>query len=154
MWNNAIISWFLQQAGIIPLEFGRVGGPYCMDAVGWANGEFAVQIHDLLLGWIADGTPEKAFLYQDFPLQLGMQFSVSCFAALGSHYASLPEPGVLVPDEEESWHTVHRPREIGQPNFIVGNSLVSHYTFFPQQAAVNATDILARYRALADKETN
>lgn len=154
MWNNSIISWFAQQAGIIPVEFGTVGGPYCMDPMGWANGEFAVKIHDLLLGWIADGTPEKAYLYQDFPLQLGMQFSVSCFATLGTHYAGLPKPGVLEPDEEESWHTIHEPRRIGQPNMIVGNSLVSHFSFFPQQPQLNASDVLARYRALAEKETN
>lgn len=159
MWNNAIVSWFLQQAGIIPAagtetngyRWPRVGGPYCMDSVGWADGQFAVELHRLLLDHIAAGTVDKLFLYQDFPLQLGLQFSVSTFAALGSMYAGLPEPGVLVPYEEESWHTIHQPRKIGQPNMIVGNALVSHYTFFPQGPIVRATDTLARYRALAEQ---
>lgn len=151
MWNNSIISWFLQQAGIIPESYGKVGGPYCMDPIGWADGRFAVRIHQLLLDHIEAGTPDRVYLYQDFPLQLGMQFSVSCFAALGSMYAALPAgPGVLEPDEEESWHTIHEPRRIGQPNMIVGNSLVSHLTFFPQQSAVFATDIPDRYRKLSE----
>lgn len=151
IWNNSVVSWFLQQAGIIPAEYGRVGGPYCMDWMGWASGAFAIKIHNLLLGHIADGTTEQVYLYQDFPLKVGMQFSVSCFAARGAHYASLPQPGVLEPDEEESWHTVHEPRRIQQPNMIVGNALVSHYTFFPQRSAVLETDILDHYRTLSEK---
>lgn len=151
MWNNSIVSWFLQKAGRIPLEFGEVNGPYCMDPQGWANGHFAVNIHNLLLQHLEENTVPDLYLYQDFPLQIGMQFSVSCFAALGSHYASLPEPGVLQPYEEESWHTVHRPKAIGQPNMLVGNALVSHYTFFPQRAIVTQTDILDRYRKYAEK---
>lgn len=151
IWNNAIVSWYLQQCGAIPREFGEVGGPFCMDPMGWANGQFAVKIHELLLSHIEAGTVEQLYMYQDFPLQLGQQFSVSCFASLGSMYAGLPKPGVLEPDEEEHFHTVHQPSVTGQPNILIGNSLVSHYTFFPQQPIVNATDILDRYRALADK---
>jgi hypothetical protein len=151
MWNNSIVSWFMQQAGIIPKEFGEVRQMYCMDSMGWANGAFAVKIHNLLLDWIEAGEAERAYLYQDFPIPPGTQYSVSCFASLGSHYARLRQPGVLVPDEEESWHTVHRPKAINQPNMLVGNALVSHYTFGPQRAAVLGTDILDRYRAIAEK---
>lgn len=172
MWNNSIISWYAQQAGVIPAagtETGvrenhtqgnthwytwpQVGGPYCMDAVGWADGRFAVALHRLLLDRVAAGAAEELFLYQDYQLPLNMQFSVSVFASLGSMYADLPEPGVLVPYEEEHWHTVAQPAAIGQPNSIVGDALVSHYTFFPQGPIVRQTDILERYRALATKET-
>ncbi len=173
MWNNSIISWFAQQSGIIP-EAGtdtagyiwpKVGGPYCMDGVGWADGRFAVEIHRLLLDALEEFAPqtetltsfglpdpmERFFFYQDFPVQLGTQFSVSTFASLGRMYADLPQPGVLVPDEEEHWHTVHQPRVLGQPNVIVGDALVSHFTFNPQRRIVLASNTLDRYRALADK---
>jgi len=179
MWNNSIISWYAQQAGVIPAAgtemvyrgpidysaggsssikteaytWPQVGGPYCMDAVGWADGRFAVALHRLLLAKVEAGAAEDLFLYQDYQLPLNMQFSVSVFASLGSMYADLPEPGVLVPYEEEHWHTVAQPAAIGQPNSIVGDALVSHYTFFPQGPIVRQTDILERYRALATKET-
>lgn len=150
IWNNAICSFFAQQCGVIPKEWGDVQ-PYCMDSVGWANGEFAVRIHRLLLEHIQAGTVAELFLYQDFSVRLGEQFSVSCFASAGADYAALPDgPGVLVPDEEESWHTIHRPRALGQPNVIIGNALVSHYTFYPQRGVVSPTDVLDRYRALAE----
>lgn len=153
MWNNAIITYFLQNAGIVPKEWGEAK-MYCMDPVGWADGQFAVKMHDMLLTAVESGDPaqiEKLFLYHDMQLPVGMQFSVSTFASLGSMYAGLAQPGVLVPDEEESWHTIHQPRKIGQPNVVHGNALVSHYTFFPQKAIVEASDTLARYRALAQK---
>jgi hypothetical protein len=156
MWNNSIVSWFLQKAGVIPegqLDSGEfwptVGGPYCMDPVGWANGQFAVQMHRFLLEHIEAGTTDKCLLYQDYQVQLGQQFSVSVFTSLGSMYADLQQPGVLVPSEEESWHTIHQPTRIGQPNTLVGDALVSHYTFFPQGPIVRSTDILDHYRRIA-----
>jgi hypothetical protein len=168
MWNNSIISWYAQQAGVIPAAgtkrgggneeldyiWPQVGGPYCMDAVGWADGRFAVALHRLLLDRVEAGAAEELFLYQDYQLPTGMQFSVSVFTSLGSMYADLPDgPGVLVPYEEEHWHTVAQPTKIGQPNSIVGDALVSHYTFFPQGPIVRATNVLERYAALAKKET-
>lgn len=153
MWNNSIVSWYLQQAGVIPYEFGVVKERFCMDATGWADGEFAVKIHRLLLERVQAGAADSLYLYQDMPLNLGEQFSVSAFASLGEDYANLPEPGVLEPDEEEHWHTVHQPRVIGAPNIIVGNALVSHFTFMPQRRIVLATDVLDRYRELAGKLT-
>lgn len=150
IWNNALSTYFLQSGGVVPMEWGQVSA-YCMDPVGWANGPFAVKMHEKLIGHIEAGTVEDCYLYQDFPLKLGDQFSVSCFASAGRDYAALPQPGVLIPDEEEHWHTVHRPRVTGQPNILVGNALVSHWSFFPQKPFLNTSGLLERYRDLADK---
>lgn len=156
IFNNAICSHFLQACGKIPLEWGKVG-MYCMNPTGWANGPFAVKLHELLLDHIERGAVEDLYMYQDFPIQNpengsnGMQFSVSCFASLGSMYAGLDKPGVLVPDEEENWHTVHQPKVIGAPNILRGNAVVSHWSFNPQHAFLSITDLLDRYRDLADK---
>lgn len=169
MWNNAIISWFLQQGGVIPAAgehtpagridgldgyvWPRVGELYCMDPVGWADGRFAVAMHRWLLHHVRHDQADALFLYQDYELPLGRQFSVSTFASSGQLYAGLPRPGVLVPDEEESWHTIHQPKALGEPNVIVGDALVSHYTFFPQGPVVRSTDVLDQYRQLADDVT-
>lgn len=150
IWNNAICSHFLQACGKVPTEWGPVS-LFCMDSNGWANGAFAVKMHELLLSHIEAGTVEGLYLYQDFSLQPGTQFSVSCFASRGEDYAALPKPGVLVPDEEESWHTIHQPLATGRPNIIRGNVIVSHYSFFTQHPFLNETDLLDRYRELADK---
>lgn len=149
--NNAICSYFLQACEKIPREWGEVG-MYCMDPVGWANGPFAVKLHELLLDHIEAGTVEDLYLHHDFQLPPGTQFSVSCFASLGSMYASLEAgPGILVPDEEESWHTIHRPLATGASNVVRADAIVSHLSFFTQHAFLNPTNILDRYRELADK---
>jgi hypothetical protein len=150
--NNAVCSYFLQANGKIPHEWGTVG-MYCMDPVGWANGDFAIKLHRMTLEHIGDDSVDQLYLYQDYALPLGEQFSVSCFASLGSVYAGLAEPGVLVPDEEESWLTMVEPRRLNQPNVIVGNALVSHYTFFTQHRLIKPTDILEQYRKQAERLT-
>ena len=148
--NNAICSHFLQLCGKIPMEWGEVKA-YCMDPTGWANGPFAVRLHELLLDHIERGDVESLYLYQDFPLAPGTQFSVSCFASRGEDYAALPRPGVLVPDEEESWHTVHQPLATGRPNILRGDAIVSHWSFFPQKPFLDTSGILDRYREIAEK---
>ena len=151
--NNAICSWYLQKHGRIPTDIGEVEAPFCMSPVGWASGDFAIKLHNIVLGHIDAGSMDKLELYQDVPLAPGTQFSVSCFASLGSLYAGLETPGVLVPDEEESFHTVAEPVRIGVPNIIAGNAYVVHLSFFPQRGLLLLTDILDRYRQLS-KEIN
>ena len=153
MWNNAITSWYSQKLGIIPEEFGIVQSPFCMDPVGWGDGDFAVKIHRLLLDWIEAGTPERAYHYQNFPLAPRQQFSVSCHVIDGADFMTLNPPGVLDYPEEEHWITVHRPEVVKKDNVIVGDALVSHYTFYPQGATVRATNILDRYRKIASSLT-
>jgi len=146
--NNAICSHFLQRDGRIPLEWGEVR-LYCMDRKGWSSGKFAVQLHELLLSHIDNGTVDSLYGHTDWQLPMGEQFSVSCFASRGSMYAALDPPGVIQPDqiiEEESWHTEIAPRTLGVPNKIISNAVVSHYSFFTQHPFLSGTDILERYR--------
>lgn len=152
VWHNAVCSYYLQQLGKIPREFGVVKDAYCMDPVGWADGEFARKIHELLLGHIEAGTVEELFLHHDIQLPMGLQFSVSCFAALSDAYRAMKPMGHLDYYEEEAWHTIHRPPKIGHPNMITGNALVAHLSFLHHTHYIRReTDILPRYRALAEK---
>jgi hypothetical protein len=157
-WNNAIVSHFAQQYGKIPRDWGTVG-MYCMDPIGWANGQFGIRIHNLLLEKIEQGRVGDLYLYQDVPLPPATQFSVSCFATAGSDYAILQPPGFLGYSndaygwaEEENFHTIEWPRRTGKVNMLIGNALVSHYTFGPQRQEILATDILDRYRAIAEAQ--
>lgn len=151
IWNNAICSYFLQKHGKLPLTWGEVKQAYCMDSVGWGNGYFAVGIHNFLLEKIRNNNVESVYLYQDIPLAPRQQFSVSCFAVDGKDYCELSPPGVLDFPEEEAFHTIHRPQKVGKTNFIVGNALVSHFSFYPQHSVLNPTDVLDQYRVIAEK---
>jgi hypothetical protein len=149
--NNAICTHFLQRDGKVPLGWGEVD-LFCMDTNGWANGQFAIQLHEWFLAHLDSGTVESLFSHHDYQLPMGEQFSVSCFASRGSMYAELEPPGVLMPDriiEEESWHTEIAPRYKKVPNKIIGNAFVSHFTFFTQHPFFEGTDILDRYAIIA-----
>lgn len=151
IWHNAVCSYYSQQFGIIPESYGKVNSPYCMDPIGWANPSFAESIHRLLLGHIKAGTVDQLFWHHDIQLELGNQFSVSCFAAESDIYRELESPGYITHEEEEHWHTVMRPWQLKRPNTIVGNALVSHLSFFPHTNHIRYnTDILQQYRELAE----
>jgi hypothetical protein len=151
IWHNAICSYYLQVLGKIPKDYGVVGSAYCMDPIGWADPDFAESIHRLLLSHIREDTVEDLFLHHDIQLELGQQFSVSCFAAESDLYRGLNPPGILSHEEEEHWHTVQRPRHTGIPNSIVGNALVAHLSFCSHSDYIRkATDILPQYRELAE----
>lgn len=151
IWHNAICSYYLQTMGKIPMEYGRVDAPYCMDRVGWADAHFAESIHRLLLDHIRNDTVDSLFLHHDIQLPVGLQFSVSCFASTSEIYTELPEPGEIY-HEEEHWHTIHRPNQTGRANIITGNSLVSHLSFFPHTDYIRRqTDILQQYEELANR---
>lgn len=151
IWHNAVCSYYSQQFGNIPTDFGVVNSPYCMDPVGWASATFAEDIHRMLLRYIKAGEVDKLFWHHDVQLELGNQFSVSCFAAESDIYRELPTPGYLTHEEEEHWHTVMRPWQTKRPNTIVGNALVSHLSFYPHSEHIrNRTDILQQYKELAE----
>jgi hypothetical protein len=151
IWNNAIVSYHLQQQGTVPTSWGHVH-PYCMDKVGWESFDFAREMHELLLKCIDANLVDKLYLHHDRPLEKGTQFSVSCFAMNGEDYCELDPPGDLKGTEEEHWLTVTRPTETGKNNVIISNAIVSHFSFLHQRKRLlEDTDILDRYRSLADK---
>lgn len=146
IWNNAVVSHYLQLGEQLPSWWGKVGN-YCMDPLGWANAQFAENIHNLLLSLIETDQVNKLFMHTSVQLPMGHQFSVSCFAQFGEEYARHRE----VVGEEEAWHTVTQPYSQNRPNIIVPNSLISHFSFYHQRDyLLNSTDILDKYRKLSD----
>lgn len=154
IWNNAICSWFLQQHGHLPAEWGIVGRnrqPWdvsAVDPIGWGDPEFAEKLHDRLLELIATDSVPATFIPVDHELAWRQQFSVSCFALRGEVLAELG--GVINWDEEEHWLTCHYPSIIKRSNVIAGDAAVAHLTFFTQRDYIlGQTDILERYEAIA-----
>lgn len=146
IWNNAIVSYYLQQFGIIPLDYGVVKSAHCVDPVGWADWVFAEHIHHHLIDKVLSNNVEELFLHHDIQLPLAQQFSVSCFAQDGAEYAKVGD----IKSEEESWHTIEKPYETERNNLILSNSLVSHFSFFHQREPLLKTDVLQLYRQIAD----
>lgn len=144
IWNNAVCSYYLQQGEQLPRWWGTVGN-HCMDQVGWRDHIFATRIHEHLLRGIEEGWTDRLFMHTTVQLPVGQQFSVSSFAQFSEEYVN------AVAGEEEAWHTIDKPYELGRPNVIVPNSLISHFSFYHQRDyLLKNTDILDRYRDLAN----
>lgn len=162
IWNNAITSYLHQQEGNIGYDYG-VCDSYCMDPVGWGNGDFAEYIHNLLLDKIDKGQTDDLYLRggagnddvtwdgNGYLLTDGYRFSISNFAIFGKDYAQF---GGKFPDlDEELWLTEQVPVVTGRSNVIVPDALVSHFTFSPYQKPhiFENTDLLKRYNVLSKK---
>jgi hypothetical protein len=146
IWNNAVVSHYLQAGEQLPHWWGMVGN-HCMDPVGWRDPFFAESIHRHLLELIEADEVDKLYLHHSIQLPVGHQFSVSCFAQNGEEYAKV---NGNLGGEEESWHTINKPFELQRPNMIVPNSIISHFSFYHQREHLLKTDILDQYKALAD----
>ena len=147
--TNAVMSWYLQQAGKIPRDFGVVERPGAMTPVGWSDPRFAEGLHEYVLGHLEAGTPEDLFL--DGPVTLSPQhLSVSSYALPGSRLAGRDDALRVEGMDEERWMTETFPSVAGGANMIVNDALVCHYSFYPTFAHLNTTPILGRYRALAE----
>lgn len=145
IWNNAICSYIHQQAGHIDKAHGVVESPYCMDMVGWQSGKFAEYIHRVLLDHIeADTVPELYF--DQYVLNGNKRFSISNFSFTGVGMRRM-RPQI---DDEEIWLTEKVPVRAGRANVICGDALVAHYSFFAQRPVLDQTDILDRYRQIAE----
>lgn len=145
IWNNAVCTYYLQLGEQIPHWWGKTQSNYCMDPLGWADPYFAQNIHNHLLNMIEAGQVDELFMHTSIMLPVGHQFSVSCFAIPSEEY----KDGVA--GEEEAWHTVKQTFELGRPNVIVPNSLISHFSFYHQRNyLLNETNLLGRYKKLAE----
>jgi hypothetical protein len=125
-----------------------------VDPIGWGDPYFAEKLHTYALDWIEGDGGDHFMVNTDFLLGRTQQFSVSCFAAHGSEYASVG--GILNADsnydEEEHWHTTTRCNQVNRDNIIHGRAVVSHFSFMTQREYLLAnTNCLERYRALAEK---
>lgn len=146
--NNALCAFEQQQAGTFDSSLFEIEDDYCMNLQTWGNPEFAIFIHELLLDAIDTNTIDKFY----FPNRIlkRERFSISCFAILGSTYAEFGGKLDMVDNDEEIWLTELYPAKHKLENIVLGDALVSHYTFSPyQKKYVVETDIIDRYKKVS-----
>lgn len=143
--NNAICSWLLKHHSKLDIKTALTASAACNH--GWRSPYFAEAIHRLFLEAMATGRAD-AFICPDVAVTTA-RFSINCIGFFGSDVVDLGTnfcpPGV----DEEEWISAVLPSITGRPGRVIGDLTVAHYSFFPQQNYLNATDILDRYYALA-----
>lgn len=135
--NNAVITNWHQSRGAFR-DMERVGY-HGMDDNGWKSGSFAEKLHRHVL----ERGPRHFRTTDTHRVLNYTRVSINCIAWRGEDLANVDVLG-----DEEQFLSVERPKALGRPNVVFGNFVVVHYSFYTQRDHLDATDVLARYRAL------
>jgi hypothetical protein len=144
--NNAIISYILQVLDKIfhPVQLTA----NCLDPTAWKSPGFAEQLHRLFLAVLSENNINH-FKFPSRPIAIN-RFSINCISWLGAEFRKF---GGVVPfgADEEEFLSVTKPTQLGKLNYIFGESIVSHFSFFTQREHLDKTDILGLYKELLQK---
>jgi len=143
--NNSICSHLHQNKGLFfdtELNFGYS----FVDENGWKNPIGGEYILRKFLNLYNDNKISEFFL-ENWVLKDYVRCSVNVISWLGSEFKKF---NAHVDREEESWLTVTIPKKIKKPNIIFGNSLFVHYSYLKQRSHMDKTDILEKYKTIAN----
>lgn len=152
VWNNAVFTHLHQQAGHLPDLIPPVE-PFCMDQIGWARGDVAVELHETLLSHIEAGTvdglvlEDRLIAHGQEPRRHVIQYSTNFNAIRGEDMVQIGPH--IWNEEEEVWLMGHAEANKAWP-LLAGDVLVAHYSFWRQRPALDETDILDRYTRIAE----
>ena len=141
--NNAIISTLHMRFGHIPWN-DRCWYNF-MDPVGWGNPLFAEHLHRLFLNDITNNTYTNWY-FDKWNLDDREQVSINSILWTGSDFQKVA-PTITGPDE--FWINNYGPSLTNKKSIILGDMLCVHYSFQPQKAHLDSTNILEEYKKLA-----
>ncbi len=151
--NNAVCTHFHQQAGLVPLRWGRVQNE-CMDPNGWSRAGFARRLHERFLAELRQGHLER-WKQVALPIDGLRRFSINMISWFGADLCGVPE---LASDniEEEPFLTEVLPARLGRPNEACSEALFAHFAFYTQRHALEWTwsELAGHYQAIAERQPN
>jgi hypothetical protein len=108
----------------------------------WRDPEFTKYIHNKFLN-----NPE-IFKIPNWELSNYEIVSIHCIAWIGSSFLDIIDK---VSPEDEPWLQTLYPYKTGLKNIVFGDCIISHYSYYAQHQLLQNTDILEKYRQLANK---
>lgn len=147
--NNAICTYLLRAKGIIETKAYLTAQANCPTA--WESPLFARRLHEALLGSIealGEAWQEAWQLDGDYSIFL-QRYSINAIGFFGDLSASLG--GEFCPEgvDDEEYISAQLPLLTGKPGRLVGDILVVHFSFYPQEDYLLKTNLLERYARLA-----
>lgn len=142
--NNLPLTWLHQHLGVLD-QRARVGwDPF--DPLAWGSGPFAEHVHRRLIASARAGELGR-WKFDRFLMDPRERFSINCVSFFGS---DLARAGRFF-GNDEIYLSTEFGRRIGKQAAYCGQALVSHYSFGPQHAHLERTDVLEQYRRLAEE---
>ncbi len=151
IWNNQFCDYIHQRTGLLPVE-PKVD----WDCPGnmWLNGELAERVHRNLLEKLEAGATEDYLVtFYSWQLQPEERCSINFVCWFGEDLAALSPDGLDGPlgdGDDEQYLSCEAPQKLGKLNVICGTALTAHYSFFPQKAHMDSTDVLEQWALLSE----
>ena len=147
--NNALCTWLLKYHGRVHIGNDVSAQANC--PLAWRSPLFAQALHNLFLQGMAVGNL-AAFQVSDFEVSLS-RFSINCIGFFGDFVSRVAEAEFCPPGvDDEEWISTVLPSRVGKPGRIVGDIVISHFSYFTQERALLRSDILSKYYKLAKLE--
>lgn len=144
--NNSTCTWLLKYFSKVVIAADASAQAGCR--VGWNSAEFARSLHGTFLDLLRQDKIDL-LLVPDTDV-MAARFSINCIGFFGNDVRDAGEsfcpPGV----DDEEWLSAVLPARLKKPGRIIGNLIVAHFGFFPQEFKLLQTNILDRYYELAD----
>lgn len=153
--NNTRMSYWLQQAAVIPAE--PVLQNIFLEPTAWRSGPFVESLHRAALPWAVAGRVSEKFKLPNMVLSnkpepgvVDQQYaqghvSVNSFVIDGKDMVACN----VTPDEE-GYLSDHRPKALNRQNHVCGDASVIHFAYHPCTEHMENTGLLAEYAALAN----
>lgn len=144
---NAVCNYFHSQAGLLPANLA-VTDCNAHDANVFYNGQFVKRLHEFVLEGPQERLGSRWQLHNSQEVTQGTRLCINFISWFGKDFQ---EFGGKVPQDDEEWLTVEKPKQIQKKIAICPDYTCVHYSFGPTRNYLDKTDILSRYRALCIK---
>lgn len=143
--NNAVCSSLIQNLSKVRIE-GTIS-MQAMDPFSWAHASFPIAMHPVLIEAAQRGRLGD-FRVPDREVRLG-RFSINAIAFFGDEIAALGDLFQPPDQNEEEWYSAVLPAKLDRPGKVLGDLLVSHFSFYTQEYELLETGVLEDYYRLA-----
>lgn len=145
--NNALCSYWLFADGKLKTSFRLTAQASC--PASWRSGVFSEKLHRQFIELLkSDPQAESLKIRKAINLRLA-RFSINCIAFFGEQVAALGEQFCPPDVDDEEWLSATLPLKTDLPGRLVGDIVVSHFSFFTQENHLVKSGLIGDYAALA-----
>jgi hypothetical protein len=127
--NNAVCSWILKYKG--KLNIAANLSAQAADPIGWRSPYFAKSLHSLFLQQL-ERQDLEVFKVSNTEMS-GGRFSINFIGFFGSEVKKNADQFCPLNVDDEEWISAVLPVLREKKGLVVGNCLVSHFSYYPQE---------------------
>ena len=138
--NNVRTSYHLQQAGIVPKEWGEIRNEMC-DVIAWKSPHYVFNLHQKALSALERGSlAEFTLPSETFTDWEAGHISINSFMIFGHDMLACN-----VHRDEEGYLSLWQPKALNRQNARAGDAFVIHFAYHTQTEFMDKSGMLGDY---------